>query len=552
MKLRDYQLECLKAIESKQDTGINRQIVVLPTGAGKTVIFSELIKDRNLKTLVIAHRIELLEQAKDKLEKAAPEMSVGIFCGDEKCHEKQVTIASIQSASRPKALELLKNEDYQLLIIDEAHHAAAKTYRKLIEELGFHADDPKKLLVGFTATPRRGDNVRLDDLFQEIVYSYTIRKLVNRGYLIKPHGIHVKLGIDLSKVQKQMGDFQKGSLKEIMSTKNSRSIVVDTLKKYAKNRRSIVFAVDIAHSESLKNDIVAAGFSCAAVHSRVPADDRKDILKDFAAGRLQFVTNPMILTEGFDCPVADCMINAAPTMNRSLYIQKAGRVLRLHPDKKDALLIDFGITSKRHHLCTAMTLMGDEIVFRVVKDRKELQPKEKLNSIDFSVISMNPQEKHYNPLEGFSSDRPYNPLDVQMVNHLLDEENLFNPSYWKEEKRKASEKQISFLLDLAKKTNTRIPPKSVLETQLGMEHASKAIQHLKSKNLKLEKQKQEEPITNHQVYFLESISDEFKEKLHLESKKIRSMKKEEARRMISKFKKLCMEESTSQENVVTA
>ena len=118
MELRDYQLDCLKAIESKQDAGITMQMVVLPTGAGKTVIFSELIKDRNLKTLVIAHRIELLEQAKDKLEKAAPEMSVGIFCGDEKCHDKQVTIASIQSASRPKALEILKSEGYQLLIIN--------------------------------------------------------------------------------------------------------------------------------------------------------------------------------------------------------------------------------------------------------------------------------------------------------------------------------------------------------------------------------------------------------------------------------------------------
>ena len=115
MKLRDYQEDCLKQIEKKHNEGIHRQMVVLPTGAGKTVVFSELIKRKQLKTLVIAHRVELLEQARQKLKQIAPDIDAGIFCGDEKCHDKQVTIASIQSAVN--ALELLKAENYELLII---------------------------------------------------------------------------------------------------------------------------------------------------------------------------------------------------------------------------------------------------------------------------------------------------------------------------------------------------------------------------------------------------------------------------------------------------
>jgi superfamily II DNA or RNA helicase len=442
-------MECLDLIQSKAKEGLNRQMVVLPTGAGKTVIFSELIRRKSLKTLVIAHRIELLEQAEDKLLRVAPDIDVGIFSGDQKCHHKQVTIASIQSASN--ALDLLKAEGYQLLIIDEAHHAAAKTYQRLIKHLGFHTEgtspkeaapevcasikpyldilgvshlkasptkvkgayrqlaikyhpdknggslecaetfkkiqgayeflikrdhvllkdeqvqkleeeDPskpvvvghKKLMVGFTATPRRGDRVGLRDIFQDVVFSMSIRKLVHRGFLVKPEGLHVKVGIDLKGVRTQMGDFKKASLRKVMLSDQARGIVIETMKRFAADRRGIVFSVDIEHSELLKKDIQAAGFSCDAVHSKVSPVDRKQRLEDFASGKLQFIVNPMILTEGFYCPRADCMINAAPTKNKSLYIQKAGRVLRTHPEKENALLIDFGTTKKKHKLATAV------------------------------------------------------------------------------------------------------------------------------------------------------------------------------------------------------
>lgn len=401
MQLRPYQLECLEAINAKAQEGICRQLVVLPTGSGKTVIFSELIKQKKLKTLVIAHRIELLEQAQNKIMQASPEIETGIFCGDLKCHDKQVTIASIQSASNH--LDLLKAENYQLLIIDEAHHAGAKSYRTLLWHLDFihnPNEDQFKLLVGFTATPSRSDGRGLDEVFQEVVYHVSIRKLVNRGFLVKPEGLHVTVGVDLTKVYQKNGDFDKKHLQKVMLEEEAIQVVVDTISSQAKDRRGIVFSVDIHHAEVLKERIQKAGFNCGVVHSQVSMEDRQNRLKAFANGDLQFITNPMILTEGFDCPVADCMINAAPTLNRSLYIQKAGRVLRIHPEKKDALLIDFGFIKKKHALRTALDLFGDAKM-RKIMDGRELRPKASADkkNIDFRGVEFDPVEKEeYDPL----------------------------------------------------------------------------------------------------------------------------------------------------------
>lgn len=610
MELRDYQKECLDVIERQFEEGMTRQMVVLPTGAGKTVIFSELIKEKNLKTLVIAHRIELLEQAKDKINYAAPHMETGIFCGDRRCHDSQVTIASIQSAVRH--LDLLKAEGYQLLIIDEAHHAAAKSYRKLIEYLGFksvcddsrnkeidlrvrnyrsvlgvpyranqklvkrayrklskkhHPDvnrgsyecgenfkklseayevlsdkknhyhkrgneDLSKLMVGFTATPKRGDKVKLCDIFQDIVFSMSIRKLVNRGYLVKPEGVHVKVGIDLRKVRTEKGDFKQVSLRKVMLSDNARSIVVDAIKTFASERRGIVFGVDIEHSEMLKQDIQAAGFSCDVVHSRVSMEDRMQRLKDFIAGDLQFIVNPMILTEGFDCPPADCMINAAPTQNRSLYVQKAGRVLRPHPDKKKGLLIDFGITKKRHILRTAVDLMGEDIVMKTIVNPGELKPiKKNIPNPDLTAT-----ENRYDPLTNnlyksasapLKQEKPSIPtIDIQQafndwiekpdsVENQLDEQNekrywkevlednwILNPMHWSSDRSSATIKQLDFIKTLARATHTDLPMDDILK-EIGINQASRVIEHL------LEKKKRKSgqtPLTNKQAWLLRKLS----------------------------------------------
>ena len=387
--LRDYQEDCLLAIENNLSKAIRDQLIILPTGAGKTIIFSELIRRKKLKTLIIAHRLELLEQAEEKLKFVAPDIESGVFCSSRKELGKQVTIASIQSAFSPKNRELFLKEDFELLIIDEAHHAVARTYLELMDYLGFKQIDKVRnnkasargIVLGFTATAKRGDRKALKRIFDSIAYELKLEELVTRGFLVRPKGLHVTVDIDLEDVQTVMGDYKKLSLRKVMTSDPAREIVAKTIKKFASDRKGIVFSCDIEHAELLQEDIESSGFTCEVVHSNISLDRRKKAITDFREGNVQFLINPMILTEGFDCPVADCMINAAPTQNKPLYIQKAGRVLRLHPEKEDALLIDFGYAGEEHPLQTAQTL-GNIIEVKKVDDKLELLSDEELEAYE--------------------------------------------------------------------------------------------------------------------------------------------------------------------------
>ena len=419
--LRDYQEACLKAIENNLSKEILDQLIILPTGAGKTIIFSELIRRKNLKTLIIAHRLELLEQAEEKLKFVAPDIESGFFCSARKELGKQVTIASIQSASSPKNRELFLKEDFELLIIDEAHHAAARSYLELMDYLGFKQLDKVRhnkastsgIVLGFTATAKRGDRKALKRIFDTIAYELKLEELVTRGFLARPKGLHVTVDIDLEDVQTIMGDYKKLSLRKVMTSDPARKIVVKTIKKFASERKGIVFSCDIEHAELLQEDIENGGFTCEVVHSNISLDRRRKSIKDFREGNVQFLINPMILTEGFDCPLADCMINAAPTQNKPLYIQKAGRVLRLHPEKKNALLIDFGYAGAENPLQTAQTL-GSIVEVKKVDDKLELMSVEELEAYEKEQeeIAAQKRKEEENLKLAITREAEYDPLKI--------------------------------------------------------------------------------------------------------------------------------------------
>lgn len=442
MDLRDYQQKCLEEIKFSSNES-KSQLVILPTGAGKTVVFSHLIKDLNLKTLVVAHRRELLTQALNKIKLVHPQADVGIFDPRDKStlHHKTL-IGSIQACDNN--FKVLQDQGFEMLIIDEAHHASAPSYIRLIRDLDFNTGD--KWLIGFTATPERADKEPLP--FKINSFHLPIIELVNKGHLVRPSGLHIELGIDLSTIAKDRGDFQKQSLKKVMLESLSREIVVNTIQAEAFNRHGIVFCVGVEHSDILAQDLIRAGFKAASCHSKLSREKRAQILRDFELGNLQFVTNPMILTEGFDCPKADCMINAAPTLNKTLYVQKAGRVLRLHKGKADALLIDFGRSSLRSSLCLAATL-GEGVV-------KESRTIREGFSIDMPEVKPFPMVKDVK----VKSRQKYNPLSDG--NPMFDEvQDFYQKSYYwnpeKAESSRASEKQVKYLEKLSKETMMPIP-----------------------------------------------------------------------------------------------
>jgi len=356
LQLRQYQTECLQSIHDNYMQRINRQLVHMATGAGKTVVFANLIRQMDRKTLVLAHTCELLDQAREKINMICPNLDVGIVKANRKEFDRQIVVSSIQSARQPETLAQFQKQGFSLCIYDEAHRVGSATPREVLNELGFF-NPTNQLLVGFSATPFREDSKGLGDVFQKVVYHKSIKDLINLGYLCKPIGVKVKTDLDLSNVVTEDGDFKKESLSGVMDTTQMNELVVDTFLKEAKNRRTVCFSVTVEHAKNLANEFKHRGITSEAISGDTPTIERKNILECFRKGSIQVLTNCMILTEGWDCPEVDCVLIAKPTQSKGLYQQMAGRGLRLYPNKRDCLILDFG--SKTHSLCSTAELTSD-------------------------------------------------------------------------------------------------------------------------------------------------------------------------------------------------
>lgn len=356
LNLRPYQKECVESVKEAFSKGKCRQLVSLPTGAGKTVIFANLIKETRLKTLVLAHTNELLTQAKDKINMICPGLDVGIVNGEGKEFDSHIVVSSIQSARQPNTLERLVEKKFDIVIGDECHHFAADTPRNVLNTLGF-GKDTSRLLVGFTATAYRNDGKGLGEVFDIVTYQKTIKEMIDDGYLCRPNGIKVATDIDFSKVKTYEGDFQSSSLASLMDTTEINQLIVDSYIEKGEGRKAICFSVTVQHAHNIAYLFRQKGIQAQAVYGEMPKSERDAIIKDYQEGYIQVLCNCQLLTEGFDAPETSCVIVARPTKSRGLYQQMIGRGLRLFPNKKDCLVLDF--CDKNHSLCNAAILTDD-------------------------------------------------------------------------------------------------------------------------------------------------------------------------------------------------
>ena len=371
LKLRSYQEECLHSIHDHYKQGINRQLIHMATGAGKTVIFANLIAQKNCKTLVLAHTCELLDQAKEKINMINPELEVGIVNAGNKEYDHQVIISSIQSARQPDTLEHLKKQQFTLCIYDEAHRAGADSSRLVLSTLGFLSNSSEKLLAAFTATPFRNGSKGLGAVFQKVVYRKSVKDLINLGYLCKPVGIKIKTDLDLSSVQTEDGDFKTESLASYMDTPQITQLIIDSYFEYASDRHTVAFCVNVDHAYNLANAFKRHGIAAEAIHGGTPSNERAALLERFKNGSIDVLTNCQILTEGVDIPLISCVLIARPTQSKGLYQQMAGRGLRNFPNKKNCLILDFG--AKSHSLCSTAALLDD-----VEEAQKKEKPKSEI------------------------------------------------------------------------------------------------------------------------------------------------------------------------------
>ncbi|KAJ2329834.1 DEAD DEAH box helicase, partial [Coemansia sp. RSA 2681] len=366
--LRPYQQECIDACLASLRAGIRRQAVSLPVGSGKTVVFSNLIQqipaptELATKTLVLAHREELLEQAARQIQAASPFLSVAIDQGSRLASPAaDVIVASVATLGRAHSSRLQRHDAsrYKCIIIDEAHHAAASSYTRVLEH--FQGDEAEGPVVwGCSATLHRHDGLRLTDVFDQIVYQKPFLAMIREGWLSPLRITTVRTECSIDGVRSQAGDFATGALSHAVNVDARNLAIVKAHETLAADRKAtLVFAVDVAHAGALVATFTHYGIKAEAVFGTTPTAERERILDDFRAGLLPVLVNCGIFTEGTDIPNIDCVMMARPTRSTVLFQQMLGRGMRKSPGKTDCLVIDFVDWFQRSvPLITLPTLLG--------------------------------------------------------------------------------------------------------------------------------------------------------------------------------------------------
>lgn len=373
MTLRQYQLDAIAAINSGWKE-FGKQVAVLPTGAGKTIIFSNIAKNElPNRTLILAHREELIDQARDKLHKAT-----GIVAGREKAEDRaslddKVVVASVQTMVR--RTHRWPQDHFGLVIVDECHHTLADTYLDVLK----HFHDRARVL-GVTATADRGDKRGLGEYYENIAFELGLKDLIDQGYLAPITLKCIPLEIDISACRMSHGDYRDDDLGHALEPyldQIAESIVEECL-----FRRVLIFLPLINTSMKMCAALNKAGGLAWHVDGASP--DRKTILADFEAGRVDMLTNASLLFEGYDNPQVDAIVMLRPTRSRPLFAQAVGRGTRIAPYKKDLLLLDYLWLTDDHKLVTPASLFAlDEA------DAEEMTKKarESQVALDLGVLS---------------------------------------------------------------------------------------------------------------------------------------------------------------------
>lgn len=345
-ELRPYQIESkVKIYEAWQEC---RSVMFqMPTGTGKTRLFSSIIKDIREKTvsdhernkiLVLAHRTELIEQIYNTL---AIKYSLGggiIKSGFEEKPTLLVQIASVQTLSR--RLSRWSDKRFTYIIIDEAHHALASTYQKILEAF------PDAKILGVTATPYRLSGESFDKLFDKLIVSQSVSDFIKQGYLsdYKYYSIkansrtqHLLNGINEFGAD---GDYKESAMMAVCDKDYIRSNLVDSYLKYAKGKKGIIYTICKEHNQHIEKNYSELGLKVVSIDSDTRDDDRKEMVSQFRQGKIDIICNVNIFSEGFDCPDIEFIQLARPTMSLSLYLQQVGRGLRPAKGKENAIIID--------------------------------------------------------------------------------------------------------------------------------------------------------------------------------------------------------------------
>lgn len=356
MLLRPRQKELVsKSVAALHQHG--NTLAVAPTGAGKTIMLSailgDLFKDNARKACVLAHRDELTVQNQSKFQRVNPHISTGVYNATIKTWNGAVTFAMVQTLSRENNLDVMPALD--ALVIDEAHHARADSYLRVIDCA--KKANPSVKLLGMTATPNRGDKLGLRPIFSNVADQITVKELIASGHLVPPRTFVMNVGVqeELKNVRKTALDYDMNAVASIMNTRPINDAVVGHWKEKAGGRKTVAFCSTVDHARDVCDSFRRAGIAAVMVYGDMSETDRLNALAAFTSGNAQVVVNVAVLTEGWDYPPASCIILLRPSSYKSTMIQMIGRGLRtVDPEefpgvvKKDCIVLDFGTSSLIH------------------------------------------------------------------------------------------------------------------------------------------------------------------------------------------------------------
>lgn len=342
---------CVDALNKHGNT-----LGIANTGFGKTVALSAVVGEQingDGRALVMAHRDELTRQNSATFRKVCPGFPISFYDSKEKSWRGRVTFSMVQTLAREKNLATIPR--INLLVYDEAHHSASNSYRRLtarIREL-----NPKVKILGVTATPDRSDSKGLKDTFTNIADIVSINEMVRAGHLVPPRAMVIDIGTqsELANVKKTANDYDMAAVEAIQNTTIHNNQIVEHWQEKAGDRRTVAFCATIQHAIDVRDAFREMNIYAEAVHGELPIKERRAILAAYDRGEIEVLTNPAILTEGWDCQICSCIMLLRPSSHKSTMIQMVGRGLRKvdprrYPGcfKRDCLVLDFGISLLKH------------------------------------------------------------------------------------------------------------------------------------------------------------------------------------------------------------
>ncbi|MBR2885925.1 MAG: DEAD/DEAH box helicase family protein [Clostridia bacterium] len=333
LELREYQQEALNSLSEMRAKKETIALLYHATGTGKTVTAVMDAKRCGGRALFVAHTMELVNQAFATFEALWDNVSVGKFADSIKDTESHVVCGSIQSVALN--LEIFKDDDFDYIIIDEAHHASADTYQKVL------AYFKPKFILGLTATPERADDTNILEIFKNTAHKLDIQTAVEIGALVPVRCIRIHTNIDMTKVRFNSVQYNIRDLDVKICVTERNKLIVDTWLEYVKNRRTVVFCASVKHAEQIAQLFKDADITAVAVSGSMKTSERNEQLSKFANGDTKVLCACDLLNEGWDCPQTEVLFMARPTMSKVLYTQQLGRGMRNSEGKDHLMVFDF-------------------------------------------------------------------------------------------------------------------------------------------------------------------------------------------------------------------